>query len=450
MPAGGLGAGYWVSPDTIIVSVDLGTKLWKVSVNSGHVTTIAISSQNFSNPSPIAGTDYLLGSDENSNILALSHADGSSKVVLPNGGWQPKYVEPGYLLYALQGRLLAIAFDRKTLTTMGSPIPVLGKLKTNGLGYSAVYDIAANGTIIYSSETPEDLVKFVWVNEQGKEIDSLDLPADFYGAFSLSPDGSKLAYGLNGPHADIWIFDLVSGQNQKLTDLGVNQYPIWSSNGLWVTYSSYLDSRWDIYRQGLNSSQQREKLTSSGRLKRPGTWSPDDKLLTFYEVVEGEGNNIFLLSMEDKKVTTPWRNTSAGEQQPRFSKDGKFVSYFVTTSGIYVEPYPATGQRWQITSEGVDQIWSSKGDKIYFAVAGTIRPYSVVELNYDGGYSAGQPKEMFRGPYVDVFDKSFDVSADGKRFLVLKAASGMKRQKHLEVIVNWTEELKRAIKGEKD
>ena len=444
------GNAYWDSPDTIMIGADLGSKLYKVSVTSGQVVSVTFPGQNFSNPSPIMGTEYLLGSDENSNIIALSPTNGNNKIVLPNGGWQPKYMEPGYLVYALQGRLLATHFDRTSLIATGYPIPVLSKVQTYGLTYSAFYDIAKNGTLIYSSATPDDLCKLVWVNERGIVIDSLALPADFYGAFSLSPDGRKVAYGFNGPNSDIWIFDMATGRNQKLTEEGVNQYPIWSPDGSWVTYSSYLDGKWDIYRQNFNSTQQREKLTSSGKLKRPGTWSPDGRLLTFYEVVEGEADNMFLLSMDNKKITAPWRNTKEGDRQPRFSPDGKFACYQTTQSGggIYVEPFPATGQRWQISNEGVDAIWSSLGDKIFCRT--TSNSFFQVELSYDNGFSASPPKEMFRGPFIDVFDKSFDVSRDGKKFLVLKAVNDNERINRLEVIVNWPEELKKVIKSGKE
>jgi len=334
------------------------------------------------------------------------------------------------------------------LKVTGTPEPVLRKVQTYGLSNSANYDAANNGTLVYSSATPEDLVKFVWVDDRGVVIDSLALPADFYGTFSLSPDGNKLAYGFNGPNSDIWIFDLVSKRNQKLTEEGVSQYPIWSHDGLWVTYSSYLNGQWDIYHKNINSTQPGDKLTTSGKLKRPGTWSPDGKLLTFYEVVEGEGDNMFLLSLEDKKISAPWRNTSTPERQPRFSPNGKFVCYLSGSTTTYVEPFPATGQRWQI-GQGVDAIWSPSGDKIFYRTGGQ-NSFHLVEISYEQGFSASPPREIFSGPFIDVFDKSFDVSRDGKKFLVMKAVNVNEQSKHFEVILNFPEELKKVIKGGND
>lgn len=441
------GNAYWANPDTIFLSTELGTKLAKVSVTDGKSVGVQIPGNNFFNPSPIPGTEYLLGQDENSNIIVLSHRNGNYKIILHNGGWQPKYLEPGYLLYARQGRLLAAPFDKFTLKVTGASAPVISKVRTLGLSYNANYDVSKNGSMVYSSATPNDLVNLVWVNERGEVIDSLNLPTNYYGSFSLSPDGTKLAYGFNGPDSDIWIYDLESNRNQKLTDDGVNQTPIWSPDGLWVTYSSYLDGKWDIYRQNLNSTQQREKLTTTGILKRPGTWSPDSKLLTFYEVVEGKGDDIFLLSQDDKKITTPWQNTNFMDRQPRFSPDGKFVCYQSSQPGAnftYVEPFPATGERWQISS-GVDAIWSPSGDKVFYRTLEN--SFHFVELSYEKGFSASPPKKMFSGPYIDVLDKSFDVSKDGKKFLVMKAVNVNERTNHFEVILNFPEELKKIIKN---
>ncbi len=439
----GVGNVFWDTPDTVVVSLNLGPGLFKKSVTSGEGVAIQFPGGIFAGASPIPGTDYLIGNDENSNITVVSRAGVVSKVVVPNGGWRPRYVEPGYLVYGLQGRLLAVPFDKWGLRTLGPPVPVLGKVKTFGLSYSAFYDIAANGTLVYSPATPNDLVRFIWVDESGNVSDSLSLPAGYYGAFSLSPDGNRLAYGLNGPNSDIWIHDLISGRNMKLTDEGVSQFPVWSPDGQWLTYSCYLNGEWDIYRHNVQLTEQREKLTTSGNLKRPGTWSPDGKLLTFYEVVEGESDNLYVLSRDSKDITDPWRNTKSPERQPRFSPNGKLVCYMAGATELYVEPFPPTGQRWSIGT-GVDPIWSPSGGRVFCRSAGA-NDFSFVDLVFSPDFSVTLPRKMFSGPYIDVFDKSFGVSTDGERFLVLKTVNANERTTHLEVILNWTEELKRLV-----
>jgi hypothetical protein len=58
-------------------------------------------------------------------------------------------------------------------------------------------------------------------------------------------------------------------------------------------------------------------------------------------------------------------------------------------------------------------------------------------------FSAELPRVLFEGDYVNVAGRSYDVSPDGQRFLVLKSIEESSRQAQLNVVTNWFEELKR-------
>ena len=53
----------------------------------------------------------------------------------------------------------------------------------------------------------------------------------------------------------------------------------------------------------------------------------------------------------------------------------------------------------------------------------------------------GTPHALFHAPVIATNVSSFDVTADGKRFLV--GATGEKQSAPLSLVVNWTEELKK-------
>jgi len=67
-----------------------------------------------------------------------------------------------------------------------------------------------------------------------------------------------------------------------------------------------------------------------------------------------------------------------------------------------------------------------------------------VDVTTQGAFSAGNPKMLFEGPYMPTprSFQDYDVSPDGQRFLMLKAAEQLQPLAQINVVVNWTEELK--------
>ena len=70
----------------------------------------------------------------------------------------------------------------------------------------------------------------------------------------------------------------------------------------------------------------------------------------------------------------------------------------------------------------------------------------VVPVSLQPTFKAGAPREMFRGPFINVPGYSEDVAPDG-RFLMLIPEYSETPVTQLHVIVNWAEELKRRVPG---
>ncbi len=77
----------------------------------------------------------------------------------------------------------------------------------------------------------------------------------------------------------------------------------------------------------------------------------------------------------------------------------------------------------------------------------------VVPVKTDPGFSYETPKVLFRGTYSNidqVVGTLWDISPDGKRFLMLKerfgepATEGISRPK-IDIVLNWFEELKQRV-----
>ncbi len=70
-----------------------------------------------------------------------------------------------------------------------------------------------------------------------------------------------------------------------------------------------------------------------------------------------------------------------------------------------------------------------------------------VAVETDSTFKVGVPIQLFRGKYFSSNGHMWDISPDGKRFLMIKepasAESAGKGPRKINIVVNWFEELKR-------
>ena len=109
---------------------------------------------------------------------------------------------------------------------------------------------------------------------------------------------------------------------------------------------------------------------------------------------------------------------------------------------IYVQPYPGPGGKWQVSTDGgTEPRWARNGEIFYrsgdkmMAVQTTLKP----------SFSAGKPSVLFEGEYALTLatKANYDVTPDGKRFLMLKPIKQDNSVTQINVVLNWFEELKR-------
>src|SRR5262249_61948971 len=108
--------------------------------------------------------------------------------------------------------------------------------------------------------------------------------------------------------------------------------------------------------------------------------------------------------------------------------------------------YPDTDRaRWQVSASGANQpLWSRDGrELVYRDFAGNLLSAPVT---HNPTFAAGRPQKIldnrsYVGAGQSLTARTYDVSPDGRRFLLLKAQSS--NTTSLVIVVNWTEELQR-------
>jgi len=112
-----------------------------------------------------------------------------------------------------------------------------------------------------------------------------------------------------------------------------------------------------------------------------------------------------------------------------------------------VQPYPGPGGKWQISTDGgIQPLWNRNGRELFYRSGENEGKVMAVEVNTQGGFSAGKPKMLFDGQYAAMTGTgswtTYDVSPDGERFLMMKESEEAASPTQINVVLNWTEELK--------
>lgn len=103
---------------------------------------------------------------------------------------------------------------------------------------------------------------------------------------------------------------------------------------------------------------------------------------------------------------------------------------------MWVQPFPPTGARWQISrTGGVSPQWRSDGNELFY-VAGDGRMMAV-SIEAGSAIQADAPNALFPTTYSGGVYASYAVSNDGQRFLVPVAPS-LEEAAPITVVVSWT------------
>jgi serine/threonine-protein kinase len=386
--------------------------------------------------------------------LAVFDLESATETTLVPGGSQARYVAPGHLVYGVGGTLRAVAFDSQNLTVRGNPVAVVDRVLTKtGAGNFAV---SSNGVLVYETGDAISTERvLVWVDREGRE-DVVDLPKRPYAYPRISPDGRRVALDIRDQENDIWMWDVARQTLTRLTfDAGLNRGAAWTPDGRRLAFSSERNGAEGLFWQAADGSGAPEMLTKtqSPRQQLPLSFSPDGKSLLYGEP-GSPPFDLFLLDLDQERKTTPLLPGPRNEHNGEISPDGRWLAYQSDESGVsevYVRPFPNVADgRWQVSTEGGTRpVWARNGTELfYLKIDGSMIAVPIESGTGRTGFAPGSPRALFKGQYVMVnAGRTYDVSADGQRFLMIKSAapSSPSSTPQLVVVLNWQNELERVV-----
>jgi len=392
--------------------------------------------------------------DRRPRVAVLRLDTREHRILLENAA-DAKYVPTGHLIFLRQGTLMAVRFDPDRMEVIGQPVALVEDVMqafrlTFSLNTGAgQFSVSETGCLLYvaGGVIPDLKNSLVWVDQRGIEEPVMDLQRPFLNP-RLSPDGRKIAYGTYGSEWQIWVYDLSTGTNSRLTDEGFAEYPIWTPDGKRLVFGLSKSGPANLYWQSSDGSSAMERLTTSESMQWAGSWSPDGKTAALVEVHQDGGRDIALLDVGSGRVT-PFLNSPFIEEFPEFSPDGRWIAYTSNESKrseVYVQPFPGPGTKYPVSAEGGEQpLWARDSKQLFYRWEDQVW---VVDVRTDGAFTASKPRLLLKHPGYNISHpiRSYDLSLDSQRFLMMKLEQRMPTPVTEMILVqNWFEELKRLV-----
>ena len=449
--------GSWSSSGTIVFASEFGAGLFTVPAAGGKpstATTLDSARGDVAHLLPVFlpdGRHFVFvarNKDPEKTVVALGELGSRSTRALFHAESEAIYADPGYLLFAREGSLLAQRFNPGRLEPEGEAVSVAGDVLffTDVSGLQA--SVSGSRALVYGRWFHEK--KLVWVDRKGAELGTLG-PVGDYGDVDISPDGRRIAVSMSdqarGQNVDVWVLDAERGQTSRLTSERTDEFrPLWFPDGRQLAYESDHLGFYDIYRRSADGGPE-EAMLLDKHDKGIEDISADGRYALYTSATDGPRGDLWALPLSGKP--DPIRLTQTPEfteGTPRFSPDGRWIVFRSDETGrpeIYVQPFPS-GPKKQISSGGGSTpVWSRDGREIFYVTPdGRLNS---VEVPFKGTeLEAGAPRPLFDlrlagSHWLD--SRQYDVAADGQRFLVVRRVEDAGPDA-LVVILNWTTGLK--------
>jgi Tol biopolymer transport system component len=362
----------------------------------------------------------------------------------------PTYMPPidtktGWLLFVREDALMAQRFDAGRLELEGDSVALVDHILTfRTEGYSSA---SANGVLVYRTRATQGKQNLAWFDRKGTDLGRVGDPGVSRG-IALSPDGTRVAIGhtpLDTRRWGIFLLDLARNTSMQLTTPSfIADSPVWSPDGGRVVFAITRNGLRNLYEKAANGVGGETPVLESGPMKYANDWSRDGKFLLYTEIDEKTKADLWYLPLSGDRKPVPYLRTEATESQGQFSPDGRWVAYTSDESGrqeVYVQPFPLSagnGLKSKVSiAGGAQPRWRRDGRELFYLAAD--RKLMAVEMSTGVQVRPLSTQALFPAPVVLISNDTqrYDVTADGKRFLINTEAAEI-APSPITVVLNWT------------
>jgi serine/threonine-protein kinase len=403
---------------------------------------------------------YATLSADRARIEAVTLSDSHRKTLVPGGTsarFLPTADRSGHLVYTNKETLFAVPFDLDRLEARGTAVPILDDVAYQALSGGAQFDVSRSGTLVYrkrSGSTEPAVATIQWLTPgtdgAGKK-EPLRSKAGNYMSPRVSPDGTRVAMMASEQGATgLWVYDPRRDVMTRLTSGGITAVA-WSPDSRYLFFGTL---RSGILWTRADGASEPRPLTGSKTNQIPWSISPDGKRLVYSEFAEV--GQLWTLPLEENNGQVkagkpePFRKNPFTETNAAFSPDGKWLAYCSNATGsyeVFVQSFPETGGRWQISNTGgTFPVWSPKGHDLLYQSGDQIM--AVAYTAYGDRFVAEKPRVWLAklGGFRAGFGTAWDLAPDGKRVAVVTPAEtpeAPKQDHEIVMLLNFFDELRR-------
>jgi DNA-binding winged helix-turn-helix (wHTH) protein/Tol biopolymer transport system component len=382
-------------------------------------------------------------SHDHSDVMLVSLNRSEEPRLLVRSGYSPIFAPPDRLLFVRGGSVFAVRFDPVDLQVTGEPVLVAPHVAVSSALWSGTAQMAVsdNGLFLYASGGNRALSRPAWVGEDGR-VDYLPMPAAVYIALDLSPDGARLALHLADVTDHVLVYGtkdfeairldgLKDGPLARPWHLGV---PAWSPDGRDLALTSWQDRNegpWSVEVRRVDDPGFAGPKWVAQHMLVALNWTPDGKRLAF----NTQPTNRFGFAGAGESLQL-WPDEPAGD--PAVSPNGRWVA-FNHRGNVHIRSYPDGGNLRQVsTNGGYSPVWCGCGDLFYMhGGAWYGRQWMRVTFSDDGtNLKWSRPRVAFHTD-IAAGPRSYDISPDGKRLLVLRPIHKDGEPSKLHLRANW-------------
>jgi len=456
--------GAWAPDDSIIFALQTGSGLMRVPAAGGTpqpFTRLDTSKgeKTHHGPEILPGGKAVVYASASFDgrqwdwAIAVATLKTGEVKTLPIRSGHARYIPGGYLAFERQEGLFVVPFDLQRLEVTGSPFPIL---QEQGFAFSET------GSLAYVPRGAT-LGNLAWVDRKGV-VEPLGTPTrDYAGRVQLSPDGKRVVVVIATEDSyDVWTYDILHEALTRLT-LGDGDCvaPIWSPDGRRIAFSRYKGENISIVAEAVDGSGIEETLLP-GQTRTmisyilPASWSPDGKFLVYGQIGRSGKRELWVLPLEGERKPRALLANQFDNGPGSFSPDGKYLAYVSNETGrneLYVMPFGNGTGKWQISTGGAAAamaVWERDGKQLFYRESGNIMG---VDVRTKPVFTASTPREIVPAKTIGNLKSggldNFDVSPDGQHFLIHQQSEGSKAPQ-INVVLNWSEELRRRSASGKD